>query len=110
MNDDLAHLRRSCLDVARAIVGRQAGAWRDVYRLAVAISDPPVGTPLNQKHFAAGDELMRSLFARENLRRLVVERLIDCARTMTTTAHERLDVEEQAEEILRRLDEDEARK
>jgi hypothetical protein len=108
MSDDLVHLRCSCIDAARALVERCAGGWRDTTRLAVSISDPPFGTPLNKKHFAAGDELMRALCVLE--RRPLVERLIDCARTMTTTAHERLDVEAQAEEILQRLDEDEARK
>jgi hypothetical protein len=97
--------RRSCLDTARALVERRRDASRDATRLAVAISDPPVGTPLNKKHFAAGDELMRALFGPG--RRPVVERLLDCARTMTTSAHERLEVKEQAADILQRLAEDE---
>jgi hypothetical protein len=108
MSNDLAHLRRSCIDAARAVVGRRADAWRDATLIAVAISDPPVGTPLKKRHFIAGDELLRALLGPG--RRPVVERLLGCARTMTTSARERLDVEQQATEILRRLDEDEARK
>jgi hypothetical protein len=107
VSDDLTRLRRSCIETARALVNRQADAWRDATCLAVSISDPLVGTPLSKEHFAAGDALMRALFGPG--RRPVVERLLDCARTLSSSAHDRLDVDAQAVEICARLAEDERR-
>jgi hypothetical protein len=108
MSDDLARLRRSCLDTARALVRGHADAWADATRVATAISDPVVGLPLSRELLAAGDRLVDALMA--DGRRPTVERLLDCARVLSLSAHERLHVESQAAAILGRLAEDEARR
>lgn len=106
MSDDLARLRRSCLDVAAGLARGEADAWADAGRLAASISDHVVGLPLTPEQVAAGDRLVDALMA--DGRRLAVERLLDCARTLAPSAHERLHVEGRAAAILGRLAEDEA--
>jgi len=53
------------------------------------------------EHHAAGDALVQALLA--PTRRPTVKRLLDCARALAGTAHERLCVEGQSAEILTRL-------
>jgi hypothetical protein len=108
VSDDLARLRRRCIDTARALARGQADAWADATRVATSISDPVVGLPLSREMLAAGDRLVDALT--KDGRRPTVERLLDCARTMTSSAHERLHVEGQAAAILRDLEADEARR
>jgi hypothetical protein len=108
MNDDLARLRRRCIDTARALARGHADAWADASRVAADISDPPAGTPLRAEHFAAGDRLVDALMT--DGRRPAVERLLDCARVLSLSAHERLGVEVQAEAIIRDLEADEGRR
>jgi hypothetical protein len=107
MSDDLARLRRRCIDTARALAQGHADAWADAARVAAAISDPPADAPLRTEHFAAADRLVDALT--EDGRRPTVERLLDCARTLSSSAHDRLDVDAQAVEICARLAEDERR-
>lgn len=101
MSDDLARLRRGCLDAAAGLAARQPDAWVDAGRVAAAIADPAVGVPLTAEHLAAGDDLVRVLL--ESDRQEVVERLLACARTLASSAHERLETEGRAAAILERL-------
>ena len=107
MSDDLARLRRGCLDAAAGLAARQADAWPDASRVAAAIADPAVGVPLTPEHLRAGDDLVRAIF--ESDRQGIVERLIACARSLAGSAHERLEVESRAAEIIERLAADEQR-
>lgn len=105
MSDELSRLRRYCLDVAGGLAERRPDVWADAARVAASISDPVVGLPLTPEQISAGDRLVDALLA--DGRRPAVERLIDCARALSESAHERLAVEHAASEILKPLADDE---
>jgi hypothetical protein len=88
MMSELESLRAECIKTAYALAVDEEGCWLAAADIALHISGPPPGSVLVEEQCETGDRLLDALGAFD--RRQTIERLLDCACALTTSAHERL--------------------
>jgi hypothetical protein len=106
MTNELESLRAECIKTAYALAVEEDGAWLAAVDVALHISGPPPGSVLVEEQCISGDRLLEALDVCD--RRLTIERLLDCACALTTSAHEQLRMYECVAAIRDLLVEDKA--
>jgi hypothetical protein len=101
MTQELESLRAECIKTAYALAAEEEGAWLAAVDVALHVSGPPPGSVLVEEQCEFGDRLLEALGAHD--RQMTIERLLDCACALTTSAHERLRMYECTASIRERL-------